>query len=61
MNAVKNAALTRDWLRDLIVDIRCARRDGLTGYEAKCTRAFRRIWRRRHRCVTDRYGVPTPY
>jgi hypothetical protein len=56
-----NKKLTRWYLHDLVVDIRCARRMGLPAYEDKCIRAFRRIWRRRHRCVVDRYGVPIPY
>jgi hypothetical protein len=35
-------------LRDLVTDIRCARRDGLPDYAIKCVAEFRALWPRRH-------------
>jgi hypothetical protein len=51
------------YLRDLIVDIRCARRDHtdanpLLAYADKCAAEFRRLWPVRHGAHIGRYGVP---
>lgn len=35
-------------LRDLVVDIRCARRDGMSDYAEQCAAKFRRLWASRH-------------
>ena len=51
--------LTRFYLQDLIVDIRCARRDGLHKYASKCEGEFRALWPTRHNATIDRYGIPT--
>ena len=53
------ARAARDYLRDLAVDIRCARRDGLPSYAAECVDTFRTLWPRRHAARIDRYGVPS--
>ncbi len=55
-----NQALTRYYLQDLVVSIRCARRDGQDGYAQVCVDEFRALWPHRLRAVLDRYGVPRP-
>jgi hypothetical protein len=50
--------LIRDYLRDLIVDIRCARRDGLPLYAEECEAKFRAVWPQRFGLTVDRYGLP---
>ena len=57
-------SLARDYLRDLIVDIRCAKRDGLTQYAADCTAKLQKLWSARHSPVIDKYGMfvtPKPH
>ena len=53
-----SAELARASLRDLIVDIRCARRDGpeLADYATKCAERVRAIWPWRHDPVIGRFG-----
>ncbi len=48
--------LALDTLRDLAVDIRCARRDGLPGYAEDCRREFRRVWALRHTARIGTHG-----
>jgi hypothetical protein len=48
----------REILLDLIVDIRCADRDGLTDYAAQQRAEFRRFWKVRHTARLDRCGWP---
>ncbi len=50
--------LTRDYLRDIVTDIRCARRDGLTDYAKQCEGIFRILFPSRHQASIDRYGMP---
>lgn len=55
--------LTRDYLRDLVNDIRCARRDDcpanpLLAYADKCAAEFRTLWASRHNARIGKYGVP---
>ena len=50
--------LTRAYLRDLVTDIRCARRDGLYAYSLKVIVQFRELWPHRHLAKTDRHGMP---
>jgi hypothetical protein len=57
--------LTRDNLRDLVTEIRCARRDSCTtndlrDYECRCVSRFRVIWGNRHNCLISRYGESIP-
>lgn len=56
----RDTALTYDYLRDLVVDIRCARRDRLDEYAAKQTTEFRRLWSTRRETRITKYGVPEP-
>ena len=39
--------LERAYIRDLIVDIRCAERDGLPEYANKCRKELEEVWRTR--------------
>ena len=51
--------LTRDLLRDLIVDARCADRDGLPGYGKEVRSQIGRLWHKRDTGTRlDRYGWP---
>lgn len=50
--------LARYYLLDLIVDIRCARRDGHEAYAQDQVAEFRRVWKIRHAPAIDRYGIP---
>ena len=50
--------LTRFYLQDLVVDIRCARRDGLTAYAASCVHKFQSLWPHRHKASISKYGIP---
>lgn len=34
----------RDYIKDLIIDIRCAKRDGMPKYEEKCKAELARIF-----------------
>jgi hypothetical protein len=52
--------LTRFYLQDLVIDIRCARRDGLSDYADKCLAELRSLWASRHRAFIGQYGVPEP-
>lgn len=49
-------ALVRGILRDLVTDIRCARRDGLRVYELECIHTFRAAWPVRFTAKLDAYG-----
>ena len=49
-------SLARDNIRDLVVDVRCAMRDGLPDYADRCREAIRVYWRKRHNPKIDRYG-----
>lgn len=53
-------SLTRAYLRDLAIDIRCARRDNLGEYARAVVREFRELWTTRHNARLSRYGVPNP-
>ena len=50
--------LQHDYMRDLIVEVRCAERDGLHEYAQKCRDSLRRLWKTRHSPKIDKYGVP---
>lgn len=53
--------LTNDYLRDLVADLRCARRDCAQEYAQDCMRTFRRLWPRRHTVGSlTRFGIPIP-
>ena len=60
MSKVKysNKQLTRMYLQDLVVDIRCARRDGLDDYAKSCEHKFRSLWAGRRSAHITRYGTP---
>lgn len=60
MSRYSDAQLTRFYLRDLISDIRCARRDGMPEYALKCAEEFRALWAGRHDAKIERYGIPVP-
>lgn len=45
-------------LHDLVVDARCADRDGLADYAAKVRGQIRTIYSRRHTAKVDAYGWP---
>lgn len=51
----------REILLDLIIDIRCAERDGFPGYAAMCRQQLRTLWPYRHTGVAhlDVYGWPS--
>lgn len=58
--------LRRDYMRDLLTDIRCCRRervahDGsdLLAYADKCAAEFRALWATRASRIVGRYGVPS--
>lgn len=51
-----DVSLARDYLRDLIVEIRCARRDGHAAYAVECVQKVKNLWRKRHNTHPDRYG-----
>jgi hypothetical protein len=55
---MKAKKLQYDYMRDLIVDIRCARRDGLNQYATECTHQFRALWKTRHNAKIGPYGMP---
>lgn len=48
----------RDIVADLLVDIRCAERDGLKDYAEKCRKEFDYILENRRTLKFDRYGSP---
>jgi hypothetical protein len=50
--------MARFYLQDLVVDIRCARRDGLSEYAEKCAQEFRSLWSGRHAATIDKHGAP---
>lgn len=50
--------LRREYLRDLVVNIRCARRDGLPDYAARTEAELRLLWRVRHTAPLTCWGVP---
>lgn len=50
--------LCREYLRDLIVDVRCAERDGLPDYAKACREKIRALWPTRHTPRINRYGEP---
>jgi hypothetical protein len=50
--------LTRDFLRDLVTDIRCARQDGYLDYAKDCEVMLRLLWKDRHVVRIGRYGMP---
>ena len=56
MTRPTTTSLVRDSLRDLVVDVRCAERDGLPDYAAKCRADIARIWPLRHTASIGRYG-----
>lgn len=51
-------SLVRDWLRDVVADIRYARVHQRVTDEAFGTSQFRAIWPVRHQVGVDRYGWP---
>jgi hypothetical protein len=55
---MRDTKLTRDYLRDLASDIRCARRDAMPDYAGKCVNEFRALWANRHGARIGKYGVP---
>lgn len=55
----RQVSLVRDIIRDLIIDVRCAERDGLPDYASKCRADLARIIPTRHAPSLDRYGWPT--
>ena len=57
-NDVRSQRLSYDYLKDLVVDIRCARRDGLSAYAEQQVQEFRRVWRWRNVVAIGRYGIP---
>ena len=48
----------REIILDLIVDIRCAERDGQPEYAEQCRRQVRAFFKARHTARRDRYGWP---
>lgn len=58
MTPTAKQSLLRDIIRDLIVDVRCAERDGLSEYAAKCRADLRKVLPTRHAPDLDRYGWP---
>ncbi len=58
-NRPSDASLARDYLRDLAVDIRCARRDGLAEYAQKVAAEFRSLWPSRSNATIGPFGVPS--
>lgn len=54
----RKVKLTFDYLRDLLTDIRCARRDGLERYAREAELEFRAYWPNRHRCEIGIWGMP---
>ena len=54
----RNKQLSNDYMRDLIVDIRCARRDNMPEYADKCINEFRVLWASRQHHKISRYGIP---
>ncbi len=62
---MQDCTLTRDYLRDLVADIRAARRDAaerndteLADYAKRRAYELRVLWRVRHAAPIDRYGTP---
>jgi hypothetical protein len=50
--------LVREILRDLVTDVRCAERDGLPEYAAKCRREIAILYAMRHTARLGSYGWP---
>lgn len=43
----KGCRALNDTIRDLVVDVRCAERDGLAEYATLCRQDIQRLWARR--------------
>lgn len=50
--------LTREYVRDLVVEIRCAWRDNLPNYAEKRERELSYLFSNRHGTRIDHYGMP---
>ena len=45
-------------IRDLVVDVRCAERDGMPEYAEKCRQQIATLYYNRHGAKLNRYGWP---
>lgn len=48
--------LLRNIILDLIIDIKCARRDSLKDYENECINCLLKIYKNRHNLILNKWG-----
>jgi hypothetical protein len=58
MSRPTNDSLRRDYIRDLVVDVRCARRDNMPEYAEKCLAEISALLANRHNFRIGKYGLP---